>query len=76
MHAVIWQHVMLDQNNKKRQPRRMQTLQNVWKGFRILPSAWLLFLQFVILLLSLFAHHNMPYKVITWMVGIGVAADC
>lgn len=48
----------------------MQALQNVWKGFRVLPSAWLLFLQFVILLLSLFAHHNMPYKVITWMVGV------
>ncbi len=39
------------------------------KGFRSWPSAWLLFLEFLILLLSLFAHHNMPYKVITWMVG-------
>ena len=48
----------------------MHILDNVWKIFRILPSAWLLFLQFVILLLSLFSHHNMPYKVITWMVGV------
>ena len=48
----------------------MYILDNVWKRFRVLPSAWLLFLQFLILLLSLFAHHNMPYKVITWMVGV------
>lgn len=48
----------------------MYILDNVWKRFQVLPSAWLLFLQFVILLLSLFSHHNMPYKVITWMVGV------
>ena len=67
MHAVIWQHVMLEIKTIKRQPRRMQALQNVWKGFRILPSAWLLFLQFVILMLSLFAHHNMPKKYLKCM---------
>ena len=48
----------------------MYILDNVWKRFQVLPSAWLLFLQFVILLLSLFAHHHVPYKVITWMVGV------
>lgn len=47
----------------------MQVFVDFWKGFRLLPSAWLLLLQFVILLLSLLTNDSMTYRAITWALG-------
>jgi hypothetical protein len=48
----------------------MQTFLKQLKAFRHLPSAWLLVLQFFILLLSVFSYHNMTYRALTWVLGI------
>ena len=48
----------------------MQAFVDFWKGFRLLPSAWLLLLQFVILLLSLLTNESMTYRAITWALGV------
>ena len=48
----------------------MQAFVEFWKGFRLLPSAWLLLLQFVILLLSLLTNESMTYRAITWALGV------
>lgn len=48
----------------------MQALVDFWKGFRLLPSAWLLLLQFVLLLLSLLTNESMTYRTITWALGV------
>ena len=47
----------------------MQALIEFWKGFRALPCAWLLLLQFILLLLSVFAEDSLSYRSITWMLG-------
>lgn len=48
----------------------MQAFIDFWKGFRLLPSAWLLLLQFVILLLSLLTNHSVSYRAFTWALGV------
>ncbi len=47
----------------------MQAFIDLWKGFRLLPSAWLLLMQFFILVLSLLSHHA-TYRVLIWMLGV------
>ena len=47
----------------------MNALIEFWKGFRALPSAWLLLLQFILLLLSVFSEDSLSYRSITWMLG-------
>ncbi|MGE8562215.1 MAG: two pore domain potassium channel family protein, partial [Acinetobacter bohemicus] len=37
----------------------MQVLIDVWKAFRLLPSAWLILLQFIILILSISVNYSM-----------------
>ena len=49
----------------------MQAFIDLWKGFRLLPSAWLLLMQFFILVLSLLSHHA-TYRVLIWMLGVVV----
>ena len=47
----------------------MQVFIDFWKAFRLLPSAWLLLLQFVILLLSLLTNNSVSYRALTWALG-------
>ena len=48
----------------------MQVLIDVWKAFRLLPSAWLILLQFIILILSISVNYSMTYRTITWVLGV------
>lgn len=48
----------------------MQALIEVWKGFRLLPCAWLVLLQFFILILSVATNYSMTYRTITWLLGV------
>lgn len=47
-----------------------QSLQQFWHSFTHLPSAWLLCLQLLILILSMLSYENLPYRAITWMLGV------
>ena len=48
----------------------MRVLIDVWKVFRLLPSAWLILLQFIILILSISVNYSMTYRTITWVLGV------
>ena len=48
----------------------MQVLIEFWKGFRLLPSAWLLLVQFCMLWLSLIAHQSLSYRAFMWCLGV------
>jgi len=50
--------------------QRMQAIIDVWKVFRLLPSAWLLLLQFMILILSVAVNYSIPYRTLTWLLGV------
>lgn len=48
----------------------MQTLKKFWKGLRILPSAWLLLVQFFILILSSISQDShISYRAMSWILG-------
>ena len=48
----------------------MQTLKDFWKGFRALPSAWLLLVQlFILILSSLTNNSHLSYRAISWALG-------
>ncbi|WP_407305051.1 ion channel [Acinetobacter sp.] len=48
----------------------MQALRDVWKNFRLLPSAWLILLQFIILILSVAGNYSATYRTLTWLLGV------
>ena len=48
----------------------MHALIDIWKVFRLLPSAWLLLLQFFILILSVVVNHSATYRTLTWVLGV------
>lgn len=48
----------------------MHALIGIWKVFRLLPSAWLLLLQFFILILSVVVNHSATYRTLTWVLGV------
>ena len=48
----------------------MQAFIDVWKIFRLLPSAWLILLQFIILILSVAVNYSMTYRTLTWLLGV------
>ena len=48
----------------------MHALIGIWKVFRLLPSAWLLLLQFFILILSVVINHSATYRTLTWVLGV------
>ena len=50
----------------------MQALTDVWKAFRLLPSAWLIVLQFMILILSVVVKYSMTYRTLSWLLGVFV----
>lgn len=48
----------------------MQAFRDFWKGFRLLPSAWLLIVQFFILILSSISNDShISYRAISWVLG-------
>lgn len=48
----------------------MQVLIEFWKGLCLLPSAWLLLVQFCMLWLSLIAHQSLSYRAVMWCLGV------
>ena len=48
----------------------MQAFIDVWKVFRLLPSAWLILLQFIILILSISVNYSITYRTLTWILGV------
>ena len=48
----------------------MQRLSDIWKAFRLLPSAWLILLQFMILILSVAVNYSMTYRTLSWLLGV------
>ena len=48
----------------------MQFWIKFWNDFKKLPSAWLLLLQFFILLLSVLAYDNLSYRALIWVLGV------
>ena len=48
----------------------MQVFVEFWKGFRLLPSAWLLLLQFIMLILALLSVHSLSLRVLVWGLGV------
>ncbi|KGT46298.1 hypothetical protein GW12_27110 [Acinetobacter sp. HR7] len=47
-----------------------RTLLMCWNTFKRLPSAWLLCLQFIILVLSVLSYEYAPYRAATWVLGV------
>lgn len=47
-----------------------QFLLLLWNSFKHLPSAWLLGLQFLILILSVLAYESISYRAATWVLGV------
>lgn len=41
-----------------------------WQGFSRLPSAWLLLVQLLILILALLTHDSPTYRALSWLVGV------
>lgn len=48
----------------------MRYLLELWKEFRLLPSAWLVLVQFAILILSLLTNDSTPSRALTWLLGV------
>jgi len=48
----------------------MQVMIDFWKGFRLLPSAWLLLVQFCMLWLSMMGHRGLSYRAFMWCLGV------
>ncbi|WP_173911828.1 ion channel [Acinetobacter sp. Marseille-Q1618] len=48
----------------------MQALFHFWKGFKLLPSAWLLLVQLSILILYLFTSSSRSYQIFMWALGV------
>ena len=48
----------------------LRVLLRFWKGFRLLPSAQLVLLQFFILILSLLSNDSTPSRSVTWLLGV------
>lgn len=48
----------------------MHSVINFWKGLRLLPSAWLLFIQLFILILSSVTNNShLSYRAVSWALG-------
>ena len=48
----------------------MQAVIDFWKGFRLLPSAWLLLLQVLILILTAVPNNSSAYRALLWVLGV------
>ncbi|RKG38863.1 ion channel [Acinetobacter rongchengensis] len=48
----------------------MRSVIEFWKGFKLLPSAWLLLVQLFILILSVYINDSISYQIFTWLLGV------
>ncbi|WP_010112382.1 ion channel [Acinetobacter sp. P8-3-8] len=48
----------------------MRPVIEFWQGFKLLPSAWLLLVQLLILILSVFINDSISYQILTWLLGV------
>lgn len=48
----------------------MRSMIEFWKGFKQLPSAWLLLVQLLILVLSVYTNASRSYQILTWLLGV------
>lgn len=48
----------------------MKAILDFWRGFKLLPSAWLLLVQLLILILSMINNHHMSYQGFIWSLGV------
>ncbi|WP_454665720.1 ion channel [Acinetobacter calcoaceticus] len=48
----------------------MRSIVEFWASFRLLPSAWLLLVQFILLILAMLTFHSLPYRTLTWSLGV------
>ncbi|MEG0482291.1 MAG: ion channel [Acinetobacter sp.] len=48
----------------------MRPVIEFWKGFKLLPSAWLLLVQLLILILSVYTNDSKSYQILTWLLGV------
>lgn len=48
----------------------MRPVIEFWQGFKLLPSAWLLLVQLLILILSVFINDSRSYQILTWLLGV------
>lgn len=48
----------------------MQAMIEFWKSFRLLPSAWLLMLQLLILILTAVPDFSLSYRALLWVLGV------
>jgi len=48
----------------------MQAFFDFWKGFKRLPCAWLLMIQLLILILSVYTNDSRSYQILTWLLGV------
>ena len=48
----------------------MQVWKDFWKGFRLLPSAWLLLTQLLILVLTAFTRDIPSFRALLWVLGV------
>ncbi len=48
----------------------MRSIIAFWASFRLLPSAWLLLVQFILLILAMLTFHDVFYRTITWALGV------
>ncbi len=44
----------------------MRSIMDFWASFRLLPSAWLLLVQFILLILAMLTFHDVFYRTLTW----------
>ena len=50
--------------------RIKQSVLVFWQDFKSLPSAWLLLVQLLLLILSVLAYGNLSYRAATWVIGV------
>ncbi|KKC43848.1 ion channel [Acinetobacter sp. V2] len=48
----------------------MRSIIEFWASFRLLPSAWLLLVQFILLILAMLTFDSLPYRTLTWSLGV------
>ncbi|WP_089606043.1 ion channel [Acinetobacter piscicola] len=48
----------------------MRPVIEFWQGFKLLPSAWLLLVQLLILILSIYINDSRSYQIVTWLLGV------
>ena len=48
----------------------MRPVIEFWQGFKLLPSAWLLLVQLLILILSIYINGSRSYQIVTWLLGV------